>query len=155
MQPYMGVGGVNESVDGTDEAQKAYSRPGPIRTSSANYEKALREARKQSSASSSTLSPTASTDSTSILDENKVASPVTTTTPFPAPGQGVVPLNPPIGKGQSDVIKKAKPTGMTLGTLGRQPSFKEQDIKHVYASNLMVPVKDDPGYNSGTEETTK
>lgn len=155
MQSYIGVGGGDEYVDAADEAQKAYSRPpGPIRASSTNYEKALLEARKQS-ASSNTLSSTGSADSTSILDENKVSSPVPITTPFPAPGQGVVPLNPPIGKAQSDVIKKAKPSGMTLGALGRQPSFKEQDIKHVYASTLMVPVKDDPGYNSGAEETTK
>lgn len=156
MQPGMGVGGGHGNVDGTDEAQQAYNRPpGPIRASSANYEKALREARKQSSASSNIISPTVSTDSTSILNENKVASPISATTPFPAPGQGVVPLNPPLNKGQSDTIKKSKPPGMTLGLSGRQPSFKEQDIKHLYASTLMVPVKDDAGYNSGTEEMTK
>lgn len=155
MQSFMGVGGGNENVDGTDEAQKAYSKPpGPLRTSSTNYEKALLEARKQSSASSDLISPTTSNDPTNIIDENKVASP-TATTPFPAPGQGVVPLNPMVPKGQGEAVKRAKPTGMTLGELGRQPSFNQQDFKHLHASGLMVPPKPDAGYDSGVEGTQK
>lgn len=72
--------------------------------------------------------------------------------PFPPPGQGVVPLHTGVGTGQAEAVRRAKPTGMNLGELGRQPSFNEQDLKHLYSAAWMKPPeKEDKGYGSGTE----
>jgi len=155
MYPGMGAEGGNamdgEADDRATEAQKAYRRPpGLIRTSSANYAHALQQARKQSSASSE-LDP-----DTQAHDENitgtMTASPASTALPFPLPGQGVVPLHTGVGSGQTEVVKKAKPSGLSLGQLMRQQSFSEQDMKHLLQGRLMSPVKGDAGYDSGTEE---
>jgi hypothetical protein len=41
---------------------------------------------------------------------------------------------------------------MKLGDLGRQPSWSQQDYKHIYSAPLMNPPKnDDAGYSSGME----
>lgn len=155
MYPYMGAGGGNTlegEADGVDEAQRAYRRPaGPLRTSSTHYEAALREARKQSSASSNLSADTSPTSPTNILGEGKVASPITSTIPFPPPGQGVVPLHSGVGAGQTEAVKKARPHGLSLGHLGRQPSWSEQDMKHIYTAGLMAKVEGDAGYASGAE----
>ena len=131
------------------EAQRAWRRPAEmIRTSSTNYEQALREARQESTSS------VASTDGISEMSNitgRTVASP-TSTTPFPLPGQGVVPLHTGVGSGQAEAIKRTKPSGMSLGALGRQQSWNAQDFKHVYSSSLMSEVKDNQGYASGTED---
>jgi len=133
------------------EAQKAWRKPaGPIRTSSTNYVTALAEAHKDPSLSSVLSSDSMSASGRSITGET-VASPTSTgTAAFPPPGQGVVPLHTGVGTGQAEAIKRAKPTGLSLGALGRQQSWNAQDLKHVYSANLMVPVKD-AGYESGAE----
>jgi hypothetical protein len=160
-----------EAADGLTEAQRSYRRPaGPVRTSSTNYEKALLEARKQSSVSSDlSLETTRTNDSatggTSGANTNTtsgIASP-TSSTPFPPaldldsidPKQGVVPLNPGIGHGQQEAIKKARGRGLSLGMLGRQQSWNEQDMKHVYSAGWMGEVKGEgvaTGYESGRAE---
>lgn len=134
---------------GATEAQRAYRRPaGPIRTSSTNYENALREARKQSSASSDLSADTTAPEN--ITELAKVDSPVSSHVPFPLPGQGVVPLHTGVGSGQADVVKKARPSGLSLGDLGRKQSWNEQDMKHMLQARLMSPVKADAGYDSGS-----
>jgi len=137
---------------GIHEARRAYRRPaGLIRTSSANYERALQEFRKQSSVST-TLSSTSVPDSDeNIADTTKVDSPLQTTIPFPPPGKGVVPLHTGVGSGQAEAVKRAKPTGLSLGALGRQQSWSEEDFKRVYTSGLMSKVEGDAGYGSGTD----
>jgi len=74
----MGAGGGNErSEDGLDEAHKAYRRPGVARTSSTNYENALKRAKEAS------VSSDISVDSVSdgITAHQTVASPTSSTTP--------------------------------------------------------------------------
>ncbi|KAF1949500.1 hypothetical protein CC80DRAFT_598811 [Byssothecium circinans] len=147
------------------EAQKAYRRPqGTIRTSSTNYEAALREAHAQASASSdlSTSSTSASTETETetetprnVTDGMKVDSPVGMGRGegFPPPGQGVVPRHASIGSGQMEIVRKAKPTGLSLGDLGRKQSWSSQDMKHVMQGALMSPEvgKGEPGYESSGE----
>ncbi|KAF2870670.1 hypothetical protein BDV95DRAFT_595382 [Massariosphaeria phaeospora] len=114
------------------EAHAAYRRPGPVRTSSTNYQQALQKAHAETSASSNL-----STDTT------------TTGVPFPPPGQGVVPLHTGVGVsvGQSDALKSRRPRGMSLTALAPQQSWSEQDMKHAYTANLLADAKD-AGYSS-------
>lgn len=131
------------------EAQRAWRRPADmIRTSSTNYEQALREARQESS--SSVASPDGISETSNITDRT-VASPISVTS-FPLPGQGVVPLHTGVGSGQTEAIKRTKPSGMSLGALGRKQSWNAQDFKHVYSASLMSEVKDTQGYASGSED---
>ncbi|PSN70719.1 hypothetical protein BS50DRAFT_485741 [Corynespora cassiicola Philippines] len=130
------------------EAQRAYRRPpGPLRTSSTNYEQALKKAHEEVSASSDL---SADTKSPVNLVGGPVGSP-TASVPFPPPGQGVVPLHSGVGMQQAEALKRAKPRGMSLGSLARQQSWNEQDMRHVYTAALMGEVKGDAGYSSGTE----
>ncbi|KAF2467350.1 uncharacterized protein BDR25DRAFT_336100 [Lindgomyces ingoldianus] len=136
--------------DGIEDAKKAYRRPpGPIRTSSKNYENALREAHKNASASSNLPMDTVAENITGV----RTSSPASTIMPFPPPGQGVVPLLSGVGSGQANAVKRVVPTGLSLGNLGRSQSWNEQDMKHVFSANLMVEVQGDPGYASGAEES--
>lgn len=127
------------------EAQKAYRRPGIPRTSSYNYENALRRAQ-QSSVSSNMSADTVADSPTGV------ASP-TGTTPFPPPGQGVVPLNyGHVGAAQGEPIKKTRSRGLSLSALARQQSWSEEDYKHVYSAKLAEETKQDAGYGSGAEK---
>ena len=145
--------------DTVNEAQKAYRRPqGPIRTSSTNYEKALQEARKQSSVSSD-LSLSTTKTGESGTGPSPMTDGATVSSPPPLanidPRQGVVPLNPGIGAGQQEAVKKARGRGLSLGMLGRQQSWSEQDMKHVYRAGWMGEVKGEgvaTGYESRREE---
>ncbi|EDU47945.1 hypothetical protein PtrSN002B_006059 [Pyrenophora tritici-repentis] len=149
--PLMGAGGGNEqSDDGVDEAHKAYRRRGITRTSSTNYENALKRAKEAS------VSSNRSVDSVSegIATGQTIASPASTTTPFPPPGQGVVPLNygsSPVGVAQGDSAKKTRSRGLSLSGLAQQQGWNEQDYKRVYSTDLM---EEDPknaaGYDSGS-----
>jgi hypothetical protein len=137
----------NASLDGADEARKAYRRPaGPIRTSSKNYEAALHQYRQQTSGSSN-LSGTAEHDGKVGDDGKPVASPV----PFPAPGQGVVPLLPSVEQIQAQAqaeAKKARP-GLSLAELGRQQSWSAQEYKRIVGAGLLGEVGEgDAGYES-------
>ncbi|KAF2800939.1 hypothetical protein K505DRAFT_69966 [Melanomma pulvis-pyrius CBS 109.77] len=136
-----------------NEAQKAWRKPaGLIRTSSTNYEQALKEAHKEPSLSSVLSSDTVTESGRDVTGET-VASPTSmATSAFPPPGQGVVPIHTGVGTGQAEAIKRAKPSGLSLGALGRQQSWSAQDFKHVYSANLMEPVKSDAGYASEVEE---
>jgi hypothetical protein len=126
------------------EAQMAYRRPGIPRASSYNYENALRRAQ-QSSVSSDM--------STDTVTDNGVASPTAGTTPFPPPGQGVVPLNyGHVGAGQGDAVKKSRSRGLSLGALARQQSWNEEDYKHLYSAKLAEETKNDGGYGQGAEK---
>ncbi|KAF2654872.1 hypothetical protein K491DRAFT_716751 [Lophiostoma macrostomum CBS 122681] len=164
----------SDSADKLTEAQRSYRRPaGPLRTSSTNYEKARLEALGQDSVSSDVSletrlsrtdeSTTTTTTSTSGAGTGTgIASPTSATpSPFPAvldsidPKQGVVPLNPGIGQGQQEAVKKARGRGLSLGMLGRQQSWSEQDMKHVYSAGWMGEVKGEgvaTGYESGRVE---
>jgi len=150
--PLMGAGGGNErSDDGADEAHKAYRRPGVARTSSTNYENALKRAKEASV--SSNMSVESVIDGTAA--SRTVASPTSTTTPFPPPGQGVVPLNygsSPVGVAQGDSVKKTRSRGLSLSSLAQQQGWNEQDYKRVYSADLM---EEDPknaaGYGSGSK----
>ncbi|PVH99305.1 hypothetical protein DM02DRAFT_672788 [Periconia macrospinosa] len=126
--------------------------------SSTNYENALKEAHMQASAASSDLSLTSPSSSSSLPP--KIDSPLTSTLPssmppFPAPGEGVVPrVNPGVGvapAGQAEMVRKAKPTGLSLGDLGRKQSWSGQDLKHVMQAPLMgqfAAQDDQKGYES-------
>ena len=159
--PTLGAGGNNtlaEQSNDVDDAQQAY-HGAHVRKSSTNYEKALNAWNKQASASSN-FSNTSTEESASgentavpITGERPVASP-TATIPFPAPGQGVVPLHTGVGSGQAEAVKKARPSGLSLGSLGRQQSWNEQDFKHVHSAQLMKR-KEDGGYDSGVEGNAK
>ncbi|KAF2194289.1 hypothetical protein K469DRAFT_618226 [Zopfia rhizophila CBS 207.26] len=141
----------NEDVD---EATKAYRRPqGVVRTSSSNYATALVAANQGSAA----LNMSTDTKPSNITGSTTTQSPVSTTseTPFPAPSQGVVPLRSGVGTGQAEAVKKVSPTGLSLGSLGRQASWSEQDMKHIFSARLMGRVEGDAGYSSGTEGGTK
>ncbi|KAH6629446.1 hypothetical protein C7974DRAFT_186417 [Boeremia exigua] len=131
-----------------DEARKAYRRPDMIRASSANYERALRLAHVQSSASSDL--PANGEPSDNITGLSTVASPPQTS-PFPAPGQGVVPDYSGVGLSRGDSLKKTRSRGLSLGALAQQQSWNEQDYKRLYNADLMSEVKHNPGYDSGTE----
>ncbi|KAF1850416.1 uncharacterized protein K460DRAFT_327257 [Cucurbitaria berberidis CBS 394.84] len=144
---YGGTSGRNQygtSEDGTTEAQKAYRRPGVVRTSSANYETALKRAQQES------VSSNMSTDSnaTDTITGATVASPPSTSTPFPPPGQGVVPLNYGVGATAADPIKKTRSRGLSLSTLAQQQGWNEQDYKRIYSTELMEKPKDETGYDS-------
>lgn len=139
--------------DGTTEAQKAYRRPGIPRTSSYNYENALRRAQ-QSSVSSDLSTSTETTEN--VTGAGVVASPSSSTVPFPPPGQGVVPLNyGHVGAGQMDTVKKTRSRGLSLGNLARQQSWSEEDFKHICSAKLMEEPKNDGGYGSGAEKKTQ
>jgi hypothetical protein len=71
---------------------------------------------------------------------------------FPPPGQGVVPPYDRIGSGQAEVVKKARNRGLSLGQLGRAPSWNEQDMKHVLQGQLMEEVPGGAGYDSSVEK---
>lgn len=132
------------------EAQRAYRRPNIPRTSSYNYEDALRRAQ-QSSVSSDISTSTVATDN--VTGAGVVGSPSSTTIPFPPPGQGVVPLNyGHVGATQGDTIKKTRSRGLSLGALARQQSWNEEDYKHAYFAKLAEDTKNDGGYGSGTEK---
>jgi hypothetical protein len=132
----------------TDEAQAAYRRPGVVRASSANYERALKLAREQSSISSDLSTHTESPEN--ITGGAKVASP-SQSAPFPPPGQGVVPDYGAVGITQGDTVKKSRSRGLSLGSLAHQKSWNEQDYKRLYNADLMSEVKDGSGYASGTD----
>jgi hypothetical protein len=139
--------------DAITEAHKAYRRPGVARASSANYENALRRA--QQASVSSTLSA-GSEVSESVTGETgeTVASPSSMTTPFPPPGQGVVPLNyGTVGAGSTDSLKKTRSRGLSLSGLAQQQGWSEQDYKRVYNAGLMEEdPKNNTGYGSGSAD---
>jgi hypothetical protein len=121
------------------EAQKAYRRPGIPRTSSYNYENALRRAQQELNEN--------------IAGAGTVASPSSSTVPFPPAGQGVVPLNyGQVGAVSTDSIKKTRSRGLSLGTLARQQSWSEEDFKRQYAEKLVEDTKPNAGYGTGAEK---
>ena len=131
------------------EAQKAYRRPGIPRTSSANYENALRRAQQDSV--SSDLST--ATDSNENIAAGTVASPSSSTVPFPPPGQGVVPLNyGQAGAGPTNSLKKTRSRGLSLGGLAQQQGWSEEDYKRQYAEKLAEDTKPNAGYGTGAEK---
>lgn len=132
----------------TDEARAAYRRPGVVRTSSANYERALKMAHAQSSASSDLDAYGEAPEN--ITGSAQVASPSQSST-FPAPGQGVVPDYSAVGLARGDSLKKSRSRGLSLGALAQQQSWNEQDYKRLYNADLMSEVKGNPGYDSGTD----
>jgi hypothetical protein len=152
--PLMGAGGGNETASGNgpSEATQAYTgyrRPGMARASSANYENALKRAQQAS------VSSDFSTDSEvpdNVTTGQTVASP-SGTTPFPPPGQGVVPLNyssASVGAAQGDSIKKTRSRGLSLSGLAQQQGWSEQDYKRVYSADLLAEEpKNNAGYSSG------
>jgi len=129
------------------EAQIAYhahasTRPGgPFRTSSTHYAAALRAAHDQHSTPDDLVDADVPS---AVHEEGGVAA-------FPAPGQGVVPSYEGIGAATSGGAKKSRPSGMSLGDLGRSKSWNEQDRKHVLQAHLMEKVEGDAGYDSGSE----
>ncbi|KAI8941842.1 hypothetical protein NX059_003041 [Plenodomus lindquistii] len=132
--------------DGSSEAQKAYRRPGVLRTSSANYENALRRA--QQASVSSNMS--ADSGSSGNFDTETVASPTSSTAPFPPPGQGVVPLHyGAVGAASGDSLKKTRSRGLSLSGLAQRQGWSEQDYKRVYNSDLIAEPKENAGYGSG------
>jgi hypothetical protein len=139
-----------------DEARQAYRRPGILRTSSANYENALRNAHKQSSVSSdmSTSTEVPGEETENAAGEATTAS-LTSATPFPQAGQGVVPLNyGSVGAGQAEAVKKSRSRGLSLGGLARQQSWNEQDYKRLYNADLLSDVsKEAGGYDSVARDT--
>ncbi|KAJ4357039.1 hypothetical protein N0V95_002845 [Ascochyta clinopodiicola] len=138
-----------DSTIATDEARTAYRRPGVLRASSHNYEKALKMAHAQNSVSSD-LSTHTETPS-NITEEMTVASP-SQSSPFPAPGQGVVPDYNAVGLAQGDTLKKSRSRGLSLGALAQQQTWNEQDYKRLYNAEFMGDVKQDDGYASGIEK---
>lgn len=132
------------SSDGTTEAQKAYRRPGVARTSSANYESALRRAQEASVSSNMSTDTTASDSITGAT----VASPPSSSSPFPPPGKGVVPLNYGVGASPTDPIKKTRSRGLSLSGLAQQQGWTEQEYKRIYNAELMEKPKDEDGYGS-------
>lgn len=135
---------------GETEAQKAYRRPTVPRTSSANYEMALKRA--QQASVSSDMSTDSDATGTIAGDQN-VASP-TGSSPFPPPGQGVVPLNygSGVSAGQGEAIKKTRSRGLSLGALARQQSWNQEDFKRVYNADLFAEPKGEAGYGSGADK---
>ncbi|EMD86082.1 hypothetical protein COCC4DRAFT_175987 [Bipolaris maydis ATCC 48331] len=156
--PLMGSGGGNEtpSQNGPTEALRAYTgyrRPGVVRASSTNYENALKRAQEAS------VSSDLSMDS-EVPDNNDgqtVASPASMSTPFPTPGQGVVPLNynTPVGLSQGDSQKKSRSRGLSLSGLAQQQGWTEQDYKRIYSAELMAEdPKNSAGYGSAPKTET-
>ena len=131
----------------TDEARTAYRRPGVVRASSHNYERALKTAHAQTSASSDLSTDTESPDN---VTGQTVMSP-SQSSPFPPPGQGVVPDYSAVGLAQADSLKKSRSRGLSLGALAQQQTWNEQDYKRLYNVDLMSEVKKDAGYASGTQ----
>lgn len=131
-----------------DEARAAYRRPGVVRASSANYERALKLAHGQNSASSD-LGANAET-SGNITNDGTIASPAQSS-PFPAPGQGVVPDYNAVGVSRGDSLKKSRSRGLSLGALAQQQSWTQEDLKRLYNADLMGEVQKDTGYGSGAE----
>jgi hypothetical protein len=151
--PLMGAGGGNapaSTEDGPSEAHKAYRRPGVARASSTNYENALKRAQ-QASVSSDFSADSEVPDN--VTGAATVASPPSASSPFPPPGQGVVPLNynsPPVGLAQGDSIKKTRSRGLSLSGLAQQQGWSEQDYKRVYSADLLQEApKNAAGYGSG------
>lgn len=140
--------------DNISEAQKAYRRPGVARTSSTNYEKALKRAQ-EVSASSNMSTNTDGADN--ITGAEVTASPASSTIPFPPPGQGVVPLNyGTVGATQGDAIKKTRSRGLSLSSLAQQQGWNEQDFRRVYSSDLLEePNENEAGYSSGPDLKAK
>lgn len=132
----------------TDEARAAYRRPGVVRASSANYEKALKMAHAQNSASSDLTTHGEAPEN--ATGSAQVASPAQSS-PFPAPGQGVVPDYSAVGLARGDSLKKTRSRGLSLGALAQQQSWNEQDYKRLYNADLMAEVKGNPGYGSGAD----
>lgn len=145
-----------DGISDPDTSNSAFAARRPMATSSShNYEAALAAARKQSTASSGmsadSTEPTGNIAAGNITGGRTVASP-TAAVPFPPPGQGVVPLHTGVGSGQAEIVRKAKPSGMKLGELGRQPSWSSQDMKHLLSAEWMKePGTEDKGYGSGVE----
>src|SRR5690242_13709967 len=131
-----------------DEARAAYRRPDMVRASSANYERALKTAHAQSSASSDLAANRKTPDN--VTGGATVASPQQSS-PFPAPGQGVVPDYSAVGLARGDSLKKSRSRGLSLGALAQQQSWNEQDYKRMYNADLMGDVKQNSGYESGPE----
>ncbi|KAJ4985053.1 hypothetical protein SVAN01_09424 [Stagonosporopsis vannaccii] len=131
-----------------DEARTAYRRPDIVRASSANYERALKMAHAQSSASSDLAADGESSEN--VTGGATVASPQQSS-PFPVPGQGVVPDYSAVGLARGDSLKKSRSRGLSLGALAQQQSWNEQDYKRLYNADLMGEVKQNSGYDSGTE----
>jgi hypothetical protein len=126
------------------EAQRAYRRPGIPRTSSHNYENALRRA--QQSSVSSEMSTETVTDNTSTTEPAA----------FPQPGQGVVPLNyGTVGAAQGEPVKKTRSRGLSLGALAEQQSWNEEDYKRMYSPKLAEETKPNAGYGTGAEKKTQ
>ena len=119
-----------------DAARAAYRHPpNATRTSTSNYAAAL--------AAATSTSPTSTASPISPL--------TSASTSAPATAHGVVPPKTGIGAGQAEAVRRARPTGLSLGHLGRQQSWSEQDMKHVYSQQLMVPdsaIAEDAGYSS-------
>ncbi|KAF3041983.1 hypothetical protein E8E12_009843 [Didymella heteroderae] len=132
----------------TDEARAAYRRPGVVRASSANYERALKMAHAQSSASSDLA--TNGEPSENIASSAQVASPSQSSL-FPGPGQGVVPDYSAVGLARGDSLKKSRSRGLSLGALAQQQGWNEQDYKRLYNADLMTEVKSNAGYDSGAQ----
>ncbi|KAL1795726.1 hypothetical protein ACET3X_005950 [Alternaria dauci] len=152
--PLMGAGGGNETTTENEptEAVRAYTgyrRPGVARASSSNYENALKRAQQASASSDFSANSEAPA---SLTAGQTVASP-SGTTPFPPPGQGVVPLNygsTPVGAGQGDSIKKTRSRGLSLSGLAQQQGWSEQDYKRVYSAELLAEEpKNNAGYGTG------
>lgn len=133
----------------TTEAHQAYRRPSIARTSSTNYQDALKRAQ-QASVSSEMSAESEVPDNTT---RETVASPASSSIPFPAPGQGVVPLNyGSVGATATDPIKKTRSRGLSLSGLAQQQGWNEQDYKRVFNSGLMEDPKNDAGYGEGSEQ---
>ncbi|OCK99830.1 uncharacterized protein K441DRAFT_652059 [Cenococcum geophilum 1.58] len=138
-----------DSDSALDAARAAYRRPpNPIRTSTSNYAAALVAATTSPTSAASPVSPLASASASAAA---AAAATVLPASPLPVDAaHGVVPLTG-IGAGQAEAIRRAQPTGLGLGRLGRQQSWSEQDMKHVYSQRLMVPdsgIAEDAGYSS-------
>lgn len=131
----------------TDEARAAYRRPGVVRASSANYERALKMLHAQNSVSSDLSANTEPLDD--VTNTATVASPSQSL--FPQPGQGVVPDYGAVSSQQSDTVKKSRSRGFSLGALAQQQTWNEQDYKRLYNADLMSDTKKDDGYGSGSE----
>jgi hypothetical protein len=133
-----------DSDSALDAARAAYrGPPNPIRTSTSNYAAALAAATSSPTSATSPVSPLASASASAAA-----AATVLPASPLPVDAaHGVVPLTG-IGAGQAEAVRRAEPTGLSLGHLGRQQSWSEQDMKHVYSQRLMVPAVEDAGYSS-------
>jgi len=129
-----GAENLNGAASAVDEAKMAYRRPpNPTRTSSSNYAEALRAYGGVSPVSPTSVEPGRMSPE-AIIPEN-----------------GVVPLKTGVGEGQAEAVKRVRPTGLSLGDLGRKQSWSTQDFKHIHSERLMVK-GEDAGYSSAAEE---